>query len=275
MSKLLVNLFLLVLCSCTNPQNNYSSPKGYDLNNPQTQVLPKELDETSGITFYQDNGTEILLAVQDELGRIYWFDKEKNQFESKKFGKKGDYEGLAAHNNMLFILKSDGTLYSLSLKDFWQTENPKVKEYKNLVPKGEYESLAVNPLTNELVMLCKQCPGDRKNKVVTGYVFSITANNLKLKNTFTVATDQLGPIIFKPSAIAFNAQTKQWFIISSVNKMLVETDLNGQVLTYHKLNGKIFEQPEGIVFDKDANLYISSEAGKQPNATLMKFEYKK
>ncbi len=273
---------LLAVMSCSNSNNKkYTSPKGYDLNHPQVQTMPDELKEISGIAFHHNENDE-LYAIQDELGFIYQYNVVRGDFRSAKFGKKGDYEDVAVYENTIIVLRSDGTIFTFPLQGLWNTSAPTVREFKKMVPKGEYESLAVNEETGELTILCKQCQGDRKKDIVSGYVLSINNDTIQPKNNFSFEVKQLNnrmpstkSIVFKPSALTKNPLTNQWYIISAVNRLLVITDANWNVKEVHELNGKIFEQPEGIAFDKSGNLYISSEAGEKAAGTIMKFSLRK
>ena len=64
---------------------------------------------------------------------------------------------------------------------------------------------------------------------------------------------------FGPSGIAIHPKTREIYIISSVGKLLVILDKKGNLKYFEKLNADIFKQPEGICFEQDGTLYISSE----------------
>ncbi|RYZ91706.1 MAG: SdiA-regulated family protein, partial [Sphingobacteriaceae bacterium] len=93
--------------------------------------------------------------------------------------------------------------------------------------------------------------------------FSVTVTDTEKKKTK-----------FAPSALAKNPRTGEWYIVSSVNKLLVVADANWKVKQTYPLSVSIFPQPEGIAFDKSNNLYISNE-GNLGNGNILKFVYKK
>jgi uncharacterized protein YjiK len=77
---------------------------------------------------------------------------------------------------------------------------------------------------------------------------------------------------FRPSAIARNPLNNEWYILSSVNKLLIVADKEWKVLAVHELNGNKFNQPEGIAFDLHGNLYISNEGDDLAEGNILKFK---
>ncbi|ANH84168.1 hypothetical protein A8C56_23035 [Niabella ginsenosidivorans] len=278
---LLIFVILFVQVSCLNSQQkHYTSPDGYDLQHPQVFQMPKELEEISGNAFYAGN-KDMLYAIQDEDGYIYSFQLGSDKVQATRFGKKGDYEDVTIYKGTAIVLKSNGTLFSVPVSEIGKPKAEGVQEWKGLLPDGEYESLFADEKNKELYVMCKSCHADRKNSVVTVYVFDLSADSVQPKNNFTFDAAQLGNyipskkyILFKPSAIALNPLTDEWYLLSSVNKLLVVTDRSWKVKQVHELKNAVFEQPEGISFDANGNLYISSEAGENEQGVVMKFAYK-
>jgi len=56
---------------------------------------------------------------------------------------------------------------------------------------------------------------------------------------------------------------------------LVITDADFKVKTTHPLDTDLFNQPEGIAFDRDNNLYISNEGGSLSAGNILMFKLKK
>ena len=117
---------------------------------------------------------------------------------------------------------------------------------------------------------------DDSKKAVTGYILQGN-DTVQLAGQFTIDVLQIKAIEgkvkrgFRPSGLAQNPITKEWFIISAVNKFLVVTDSNWQVKEVYTLNGNTFNQPEGIAFDKSGNLYISNEGDDLSEGNILKF----
>lgn len=263
--------------ACAQDTKVYTSPEGYDLTQPETFYLSDALHEISGITF-PIQGSDKIAAVEDETGTLYQFRPgDKGMFEGK-FGKKGDYEGIAATNQHMIVLTSDGSLSTFPLSNIKEKTIQNVIKTEKLIPDDEYEGLAVNPADQTIYVLCKECKVDKGTDIVTGYVFDIQDDQPILKESFEIDSKHINSLQnlkgkdFKPSALAKNTQTGEWFILSSVNKMLVVTGENWNVKAVYPLNPTDFNQPEGIAFDTDNNLYISNEGGdKTKKGTILKF----
>ena len=271
-------LSTLVACAQKREPNSYPSPSGYELTQPQVYKLPNVLHEISGIAF--DGGKpDTVFAQQDEKGRLFYFAPGDHKPQWTKFGQDGDYEDIAILHGQAILLRSDGNLYVFPLTERHNKAIVNVKVWKGLLPSGEYESLASTPHDTLLHVLCKSCKVDRKQPYVSGYTFKLTTDgDISFLRQFELDTRQieqhaaLGKKVFKPAAITWNAFTGEWFIISSINKLLVIADATWQVKGAYPLNPKLFIQPEGMAIDNEGNLYVSNEGGsKSRRATLFKF----
>ncbi len=276
---------VFILCSltaCAQKKTDHSqiSPPGYNLSQPETFTLPGILREISGITFNQGN-SDTIFAQQDEKGSIFFFTPGAGKIQQIPFGKNGDYEDITILRQQVFVLKSNGNLYSFPLSSIAHNSAGPVREWENLVPEGEYESLSGTAADNQLYILCKSCKEDKKTTATSGYIFQLnTENEPVLKERFSIRHQQieafhsLNKKAFRPSALTWNNATREWFIISSVNKMLITVNASWQVTHVYPLDPAIFIQPEGIAFDNHRNLYISNEAGgKAGSGTILKFSF--
>ena len=272
---------LAVTSSCESQQQSYVSPPGYNLNNPKRFNMPNVLREISGIAFYQETG-DTLYTEQDEEGKVFRFKLGDDKMQVTRFGKKGDFEDISVVNNFIVMLRSDGVLFTFPLSETRKKEADKVKIFEDLLPDGEYEGLASNDMSKKLYVLCKHCRNEKTNKWGGGIILQIDAGgvltpvgNFELDIKEIDAISHSRKINFHPSALAQNPLTKEWFILSSVNKMLVVTDENWKVKSVYPLNPSLFIQPEGIAFDRQQNLYISNERGLSSSATILLFAYNK
>lgn len=274
-------LSLMAFSACSQTEEKFESPAGYDFNHPIVYKMPEELMEISGIAFAPAT-KDTMYAIQDEEGKIfYWKNGKPDVLSHTKFGKHGDYEDVAITNIYAFVLISDGTLIQFPRKDIATGTISTVKEWPGLIPAGEYESLYADNERNELYILCKTCIADKSSGVLSGYVLNIADDGtIRLKSNFTINTGDLGQSKKKrkarlhPSAMAFNKKNQEWYLLSSINKMLIIADRTWNVKQVISLNSSLFPQPEGISFDSDNNLYISNEAGNSSAGTVLKFVLK-
>lgn len=280
----LTNIFLLTLtlsftafsCAQDKPQAN---PPGYDLADPERFKMPDALQEISGFAFHNGDAKTVY-AQQDEDGKVFKMPFGTKEDKPTKFGKKGDYEDMAIVQNKVIVLKSDGDFFVFPLTDMAKEETTNVKLTENIIPKGEYEGLYANE-QGEVFVLCKKCDQDKK-KQATIYTLTLLADgSLKNKGTLTVDASELDKLSkkkkgsFHPSGLSRHPLTKDWYIISSVNKALLIYDSNWKIKSVHHLNSNEFNQPEGIAFDTAGNLYISNEGSETTLGNILKFAYKK
>lgn len=257
----------LILSACSQTKPKYDSPTGYDLTKPEKFSLPNDLHEISGLTFNEKSDT--ILAVEDENGSIYRFTYGQENLTLSKFAKKGDYEGIAVSVDYIIVLRSDGRLFTIPQKDLQKAEINSVKEWKDLIPKEEYESLAYDEKDGLIYVICKKCSQDSKKQQSSIYILELSGEGkIRLKANSSIDISEIPELKgnnFRPSALTKNPKTEEWYILSSVNKLLVVTDNTWQIKSTYSLDPAIFNQPEGIAFDRDNNLYISNEGGDISN----------
>jgi len=261
------------------------SPPGYNLGAPKKFVLGDDLHEISGITFLRGN-PDTLYAEEDEDGKLFYIHLGDGKYTYQKFGKRGDYEDVTILDNKEFVLlRSDGSLYVFPVGYVREGEMRKkdrgeeVREYEHILPQGEYEGLFGDD-NGRLIALCKNCPDDDQKDEVSGYVLQYDARHaLAVTEHFRVDLSSLKltsinrKVRFHPSCLARHPLTREWYIISSVNKLLLVLDEKWKVKASYRLDPSLFKQPEGLAFDRKGNMYISNEGG-EGNANVLLFNYK-
>lgn len=241
-------LLITVFTHCTTVET-YNDTDHYNLNQPEKFFLPEALNEVSGISLYN--------------------------------GKSGDYEGLSIAHDMVYILKSNGNIHQFSFQDKENLNIDSVKLFKNLVPKGEYESLYADPKQNRLVVVPKKLKDDDESNIVKVYNILIdSSNNLTAENVYPIDVSEIIKTLpnkkekkIRPSAIAQHPISEDWYLLASVNKLLIICDKNWKVKEFYPLDPKLYRQPEGICFDQEATLYISNEGSDLNTSNLLKFKY--
>lgn len=300
-------LVLLVLFSC-EAKNNKEKPeksdgetiplsKGwqslpYQLNNPQEiYTLPGSLVELSGMQSLSD---KLIACVQDEDGVIYLFDREqKKVIREISWGPKGDYEGIAGNSQLLYILRSDGTIFKVGN---YNSSSPLIVEkWKIRLDKScDAEGLFLADSPDLLLLACKGGVGDLRNI----WEFDMRKQILRERPYLQISLEVLENAmvsngldrfslgvkkmldpkgesgVLAPSGIAIHPQTHDLYIISSISKLLVVFTATGELKSITALPASIFIQPESITFTPEGNLLIGNE-GKGAEASILFFEYDK
>jgi len=294
-SALIILVMAFFFISCVNEKHDEAkseteTDKGvtvektslpYDLENPVKYNMPHNLFEISGIVFHNGDPKQVF-AIQDEDGDLFYLGLNDKESKFTKFGGKGDYEDLTIIKEQIIVLKSNGELHMFPMSELNKAEALNVVKLKGMVPKAEYEGLAADEKAGKIYILTKGSKADEQNKATSIYAFDFAADNtLKPAGTFNLAFKEIEALSgekkvkFKPSALAKNQRTNEWYILSSVNKLLVVTDENFKIKAAYPLKGGNFNQPEGIAFDKDNNLYISNEGGTLAAGNILQFKLKK
>jgi len=280
--KKLCCLFAAILVfsvsACQPPKDKFTSPPQYDLSKPDKFNMPESLLEISGIAFYHDK-SDTVYSIQDEDGRVFRQAWDKKKQKHTVFAEKGDYEDLAILNETVIVLDSDGSLFVFPFKQLQQEEVNDAKKFKKILPKGEYESIYADQQTNQVYLLCKNCKDDKKDQNMSGSIFTYdpVKNDLISSGSFTmdlsqlIKDEQILKTGLKASALTRDPHTGEWYILSSVNKLLIVATPDWKVKSVHRLNSSIFNQPEGLAFDDQMNLYISNEGDELTDGNILKF----
>ncbi len=296
MRHLLVSIVIIIsLCSCDIFFKSKKNPRKYAMVSysetgetyyeyvypDKEKELDEELKEISGLDFDITNNS--LLANNDEQGNIYELDiNHFNIISKNQFWNTGDYEGVEYDGEFIWVLKSNGNLYKY---------DPIIKETEEFETKlssnNDVEGLCYDSGKKLLYMACKGTTLNKEDKIRTKaiYVFDVEKKKLKKKPLITIHPKQIKKFIeetaksnvdenyleraevFSPSAIAMN-KNKDLFILSARGSVLLVVDMESKIKEITFLNPKYLPQPEGICFDSDYNLYVSTE-GKSNKARLV------
>jgi uncharacterized protein YjiK len=247
--------------------------------------MPNSLKEISGLTFINDS---VVAAIEDETGTLYFYNlNQKKIIKEVKFAEDGDYEDITRNGKALYIVKSNGDIYEIS--DF-NAEKIEVKEYKTkLKGKNDIEGISYDEERKSLLLSIKEKnlgkhKDDEENKNV--YEFIINTQELKEEAVYKINLKTIEKHfegdkvteaskkflkalgnknlnnVFKTSSITFHPITKELYVLSSINKIIIVMDKESNIKKILPLNGSYFSQPEGIAFDSKGTLYVSNEGTK-------------
>ena len=267
----------LLSCNSFNGQaKKYQSPKGYKLTEPQRFRVRESMQEISGIQLFPDE--RHIFAINDEQGKIFRIDLAADKpYPTTKFDRSGDYEDLVYTPKGWLVLKSNGTLYQVH--DTFTDSVVSTSYHFSKKGKQEFESVYLDTSSNSVILVCKQCEEDKGQRATSAYRFRLDNMTFDDDPAYRIDVNEIGKLAgidmknFRPSAAAIHPKEHRLYILSSVNQMLVITGLDGKVQEVYNLKHKLFEQPEGLSFAPNGDMYISNEAG-EGIADILKFSYK-
>lgn len=239
---------------------------GYHFFEPDDQTsLHNDLREISGLAMVDDM---TLTAVEDERGYLYLISAKDGRMMSKiKFGKRGDYEGVEVIGSKVYVMKSNGKLYSFDLTDNDQVEAQETET--TFSSKNDVEGLAYN---GQFLLIACKGSGDIDGNKVKGkgvYQYYLQSAKTVTNELVDIEKGDLEDFIksraffnriddFDPSAIAVHPITHDIYILSA-DKVLVILTPEYQLKEVVKLDPRIYRQPEGMCFASDGTLFIANE----------------
>jgi uncharacterized protein YjiK len=226
------------------------------------EKLPRVLEEVSGLTTTPKGR---VLAHDDERAVVYELNpggKVIKAFAVGIGGIRGDFEGIAAVEDRLFLVTSAGELLETV-----EGEDGSVVQYRihptSLHRLCEFEGLAYDPPTRSLLLPCKNTrTRELKDHVV---VFSVSADSLRpypVPRVFIPFEELTGVDLkasFHPSGIEVHPETGRWILISAQEESILEISPEGMLLGGKALHRKTHPQPEGITFPGDGSLLLADE----------------
>jgi hypothetical protein len=254
-------------CSSYSGRSFVPHIKGYPEKAQSVYVLNDELLEISGLV-HLDN--ERFAAINDEEGKLFYFDPNSLEIESVKFKGKGDYEDIVRVDSTFYVLESNGDLVEVT------TPSIQTKTYKFHEKKIEFESLVLYKKENKVVLITKD--QRKKNQGISAYSFDLATKQFDPEPFFTISFKEIFIKLenynaeAKPSAAAINPINNKLYILSSLGRVLMECTREGKLERIYKINPTHFPQAEGITFATNGNMYISNE-GADGKATILKFPY--
>ena len=254
-------------------------------------ALSNELDEISGLAALEDG---MLAAIQDEDGELYIIDPSSGQIVDRRtFGEMGDYEAVDVAEGRLLVLRADGQVSSF---ENWSAASFSGESLMLDVPKRcDAEGMRYDPEGSRILISCKDEPG--KGLEVEKAIFAFSLDGVKLQDdpvyiidtrSFNVSmpdhpvneavrsvlSDKVDLSGFRPSELAIHPITDELYILSAVRESIVALNRSGQVTGIWMLSDELLDQPEGMAFLPNGDLFIASEVGSKKNAVLLRYNYR-
>ena len=246
-----------------------SSAIPYDFDAPDAAFyLPRALREISGLTVLPDGA---LGAIEDEHGELYVLDPDSaTVIEQHRFHGRGDYEGLAAVGEAVWVLQSDGDLFEVTDA---RSDAPHAERHRTGLHRScDAEGLEYDPAEERLLIVCKEDAGPELPGIRAIYAFHLSSLDRSPNPVFRLDRAVLDAPSrpFKPSALARHPRTGQFYVLSAVRHALAVLNPDGSLAAALALPAARYPQPEGLAFSPDGTLFLSSE-GRTGPATLFRF----
>ncbi len=268
----------------------------YDVNHPdQTFSLSKKLMEVSGLSYFAPGNQ--LLCINDEKANIFFLSLEDGSIEKEvDFGKNDDYEGVEVVGQTIYVVKSNGNLYPYDLEQ--KEDGPTIK--LPLRQENDIEGLGYDPTQHQLLLACKGSPNleghEKLKKTKAVYAYDLQHNAFIDEPVLLIKDDELVAWVersyadadlskkkrsklverakdISPSAIAVHPASGNYFILSTVGKVMAIFDSAKQLEQVLFLDEDVHAQPEGICFTPNGTMYISNE-GRGLVAKIHRFNAK-
>lgn len=256
----------------------------YAVNKPATTFkLPDTLNEISGLALASDG--ESVWGMHDERGTLYRIGiKDGKVLAEVPFGPAGDYEGIEAIGDRVYVARSSGTLMVV---DETSGKTNELNFKSQLGKKCDVEGLGFQEKENRLLLSCKSpTPETRKIDEKVFEVFALDLGTKKLgdKAAYTITAAAMDKFVadhpkqadiqkikgknFGASGLAVHPTSGEIYIVSSMGEvMLILDPESGDIIGMQRLEREIHAQPEGIAFSKDGTMFLSDE-GRGKTATL-------
>lgn len=267
----MVVALLVLLTACSDPDNLLDG----------SMKLPPSLSELSGMVALDEH---TLACVQDELGVVFIVDLQgKKPIRSVSFGKDGDYEGIAAIGDALWVLRSDGALQELALDG-----GRLVSRHTYKLPfEGEFEGLCVDAAGEHLLVLPKgPVDGKRREKkrrrilafhllLRTGLkqpVMTLKVNDIEAQieerdlpgpRRTTAKGNRKVDLGLRGSEL-LALPGGDLLMLSPKDRLLLRLNGDGDVVATCELDMNLLPQPEAMALLPDGRLLIGSEGHGRP-----------
>lgn len=251
----------LLLLACSEPPRDTTS-----------FALPSSLLEISGLAAA---GPDSVFAHDDEHAIVHELDARDGRImRSFALGRptiEGDFEGIAAVDDQLFLITSDGLIYAFNPGEDRTRVGYRAHD-TGIGPRCEIEGLSRSPDPEYLLILCKRLRREEAVPRLEIYRWRIGTEHADLDPWITVSLDQfLQPpdaAEFGPSGLEWDADGERLWIVSGRNRLLVEMDREGTALAIRSLDPARHRQAEGIAILPGCRLLLADEGTDTARARL-------
>lgn len=251
----------LLLSACEEPRSDAS-------NFP----LPSNLLEVSGLAAA---GPDSVFAHDDEYAIVHEVNvhtgKVVRTFALGNPTIAGDFEGIAAAGNRLYLVTSDGLIYSFA-KGADRTRVAYRAHDTGIGPRCETEGLSLAPGGGHLLILCKRLRRGEDERRLEIYRWALDTEHAPSEPWMAIPLDTFldrqQRAEFAPSGIEWDEAGERLLIVSGRNRLLVELGLDGKVHGVRSLDPARHSHVEGITVLPGCRMALADEGTDTQRARL-------
>ena len=228
--------------------------------------LPDRLNEISGLALTPDGR---LLAVNDEVAIVYELDYDDGRIvKAFAFGKpvvKGDFEGIAIVDGLVYLTTSKGRVYFAA--EGADGQRVSFDNYDTELGQDcEIEGLTRSTDNTRLYFLCKNV---RKKSAIKGlmvFAWDVLKRELLEDESVVLPERQIMKQLrvdrLNPTGITIDRQSGNRIMVASRQRALIELTEDGMLVSARNMPlTNRHRQAEGIELTSDGRLLIADEGG--------------
>jgi hypothetical protein len=264
---LFIALVAASACSESSKDGVTSIAAAHSTNKNDRLYLPDILREVSGLAA---TGDESVLLHADELGLVYHLSYGTGAIKPfASFGQppvKADFEGIAVLSEQLYLLTSNGTLYSREITS--PVTNVAFKKHNTGLKKHcEFEGLGSLVEANLLALICKEPKRKRDKGQLLVYFWSPLSKTITEDATLRVDISHVGQAVH-PSAIDWREDNNSFVVVAARERLILSLSQTGELLGFGNLpESAEHPQTEGLAIANDL-FYLADESVAGKPATL-------
>ena len=267
-TSLLVMISIAALVCSAAIATSYSLLDKYSLDAESMMQwrLPDRLNEISGLALTPSGR---LLAVDDEVAIVYELDYDDGGIVKKfALGKpvvKGDFEGIAVVDDLVYLTTSSGRVYVAA-----EGADGQRVTFDNFDTElGEYceiEGLVQSTDNTRLYFLCKKVRKKYRANGLRIFAWDIAARKMLPEESITLPerdiVQRMSVDRFSPTGVTIDEHSGNRIIIASRQRILVEVSASGELVNARHIPLETrHRQAEGIELANDGRLLIADEGG--------------
>jgi uncharacterized protein YjiK len=183
----------------------------------------------------------------------------------------GDFEGIATANGKVYLITSDGLIYSAV-----PVANGKRASFQvydtGIGSRCEIEGLAEAPEPGSLLVLCKRPRQKDAELRLTIYRWPLDTEEALAEPWLSLPMkdllDKEDRSDFRPSALEWDPARQKLYVVSGRDHLLLVFDKDKHLLLQRHLDRKKHPQTEGVTVMPDGRLVLSDEGSKTRSGTV-------